>query len=88
MKPKYCFDHKNEHHVNIPENPVSKFCNYDNCKKTAIYNHRGMRPRFYFDHKDKYHVNTSKKHILCYKHFISHSPKTKCPQCKIKITKM
>ena len=84
MKPRFCFDHKSEHHVNIPENPVSKFCNYDNYNKTAIYNYWGMRPRFCFDHKDKYHVNTPKKHILCFKHFISHSPKTKCPKCKIK----
>ena len=65
-------------------NPVSKFCNYDNCNKTAIYNYWGMRPRFCFDHKDKYHVNTPKKHILCFKHFISHSPKTKCSKCKMK----
>ena len=84
MRPKYCIDHKDEHHVNILENPVSKFCNNDNCNKTAIYNYWGMRPRFCFDHKDKYHVNTPKKHILCFKHFISHSPKTKCPKCKIK----
>ena len=65
-------------------NPVSKFCNHDNCNKIAIYNHWGMRPRFCFDHKDKYHVNIPKKHILCFTHYISHSPKTKCPKCKIK----
>ena len=84
MKPKYCIDHKDEYHVNILKNPVSKFCIQDNCNNEAIYNYWGMRPRFCFDHKDKYHVNTPKKHILCYKHFISHSPKTKCPKCKIK----
>ena len=84
MKPKYCIDHKKDYHVNIYENPVSKFCDYINCKKTARYNFWGMRPRYCFDHKDKYHVNTPKKHILCYKHFISHSPKTICPKCKIK----
>ena len=53
-------------------------------KKTAIYNFWGMRPRYCFKHKDKYHVNILKNHILCYKHFISHSPKTKCPKCKVK----
>ena len=84
MKPKYCIDHKKDYHVNIYENPVSKFCDYNNCKKTARYNFWGMRPRYCFDHKDKYHVNTPKKHILCYKHFISHSRKTECPKCKIK----
>ena len=84
MKPKYYIDHKKDYHANIYENPVSKFCNYDECKKTAIYNYWGMRPRYCFDHKDKYHINIPKKHILCYKHFISHSPKTKCPKCKVK----
>ena len=82
MKPKYCIDHKKDYHVNIYENPVSKFCDHHNCNKTAIYNFWGMRPRYCFKHKDKYHVNTPKKHILCYKHFISYSPKTKCPKCK------
>ena len=43
-----------------------------------------MRPRYCLKHKDKYHVNIPKKHILCFKHFISHSPKTKCPKCKVK----
>ena len=48
-----------------------------------------MKPRFCFDHKGEYHVNIPKKHILCTIHYISHSPKTKCPKCKIKkITKM
>ena len=45
-----------------------------------------MKPKFCFDHKDKYHVNIPKKHILCIIHYISHSPKTKCPKCKIKIS--
>ena len=43
-----------------------------------------MKPKFCFDHKDGYHVNIPKKHILCTIHHISHSPKTKCPKCKIK----
>ena len=43
-----------------------------------------MRPRYCFDHKDKLHVNIPKKHKLCYKHYISHSPKTICPNCKVK----
>ena len=84
MEPKYCINHKKDYHVNMYENPISKFCDYNNCKKTARYNFWGMRPRYCFDHKDKYHVNTQKKHILCYKHFISHSPKTICPKCKVK----
>ena len=84
MKPKYCIDHKKDYYVNIYRNPVSKFCDYNNCEKTAIYNFWGMRPRYCFDHKDKLHVNIPKKHKLCYKHYISHSPKTICPKCKIK----
>ena len=36
MKPRFCFEHKEDYHVNISENPVSKFCNHDNCNKTAI----------------------------------------------------
>ena len=43
-----------------------------------------MKPRFCFDHKDEYHVNIPKKHILCFTHSISHSPKTKCPKYKNK----
>ena len=43
-----------------------------------------MRPRYCFDHKDKLHVNIRKKHILCYEHFISHSPNTICLKCKKK----
>ena len=84
MKPRFCFKHKEDYHVNILENPVSKFCNHDNCNKTSIYNYWGMKPRFCFDHKDEYHINIPKKHILCTIHYISHSPKTKCPKCKIK----
>ena len=83
MKPEYCINHKKEYHVNIYKNPVTKYCNHKGCSKTAIYNFWGARPRYCFDHKDKLHVNILKKHILCYKHFISHSPKTICPKCKI-----
>ena len=43
-----------------------------------------MKPKFCFDHKDKNYVNIPKKHTLCTIHYISHSPKTKCPKCKIK----
>ena len=84
MEPKYCIDHKKDYYVNIYKNPVSKICDYNNCNKSAIYNFWGMRPRYCFDHKDKLHVNIPKKHKLCYKHYISHSPKTICPKCKIK----
>ena len=84
MEPKYCIDHKKDYYVNIYKNPVSKICNHHNCNKTAIYNFWGMRPRYCFDHKDKLHVNIPKKHKLCYKHYISHSPKTICPKCKVK----
>ena len=83
-KPKYCVDHKEVYHEYIHEYPVSKICNYKDCDKTAIYNFQFMKPRYCFDHKDKWHVNIPKKHRLCYKHFISHSPKTICPKCKIK----
>ena len=84
MEPKYCIDHKKDYYVNIYKNPVSKICNHHNCNKTAIYNFWGMKPRYCFDHKDKLHVNIPKKHKLCYKHYISHSPKTICPKCKVK----
>ena len=84
MEPKYCIDHKKDYYVNIYKNPVSKICNHHNCNKTAIYNFWGMKPRYCFDHKDKLHVNIPKKHKLCYEHYISHSPKTKCPKCKVK----
>ena len=84
MEPKYCIDHKKDYYVNIYKNPVSKICNHYNCNKTAIYNFWGMKPRYCFDHKDKLHVNIPKKHKLCYEHYISHSPKTKCPKCKVK----
>ena len=84
MKPQYCIDHKEIYHEYIYEYPVSKICNYKDCNKTAIYNFQLMKPRYCFDHKDKWHVNIPKKHILCCKHFISHSPKTICPRCRIK----
>ena len=83
-KPKYCINHKEVYHEYIYEYPVSKTCNYKDCNKTALYNYQFMKPRYCFDHKDKLHVNIPKKHKLCYKHFISHSPKTICPKCKIK----
>ena len=35
MKPRYCIDHKKDYHVNIYENPVSKSCNYEGCKKNS-----------------------------------------------------
>ena len=41
----------------------SKFCNYSNCKKTAIYNYMFMKPKFCFDHKNEYIVNIRKKNI-------------------------
>ena len=44
-------------------NPVSKFCNYNNCNKIAIHNHWGMKPRFCFDHKGKHHVNIPKNPV-------------------------
>ena len=75
---------KKDYHVNIYENPVSKFCDHDNCNKTAVYNFWGMKPIYCFDNKDKLHVNIRKNHKLCYKHYISHSRKLECPKCKIK----
>ena len=35
MKQRYCIDHKKDYHVNIYENPVTKSCNYDACKKNS-----------------------------------------------------
>ena len=35
----------------FPKN--SKFCNYDNYNKTAIYNYIDMKPKFCLDHKNK-----------------------------------
>ena len=80
MKPRYCIDHKDEYHINIYENPVTKKCNYENCKKKQLY----IIIQYCFDHKDKDHVNIPKKHILCITHYISHSRTTICPKCKIK----
>ena len=62
----------------------SKFCNSDNCKKTAIYNYMFMKPKFCYKHKNEYMVNIKKRHILCLYHYLSHSQKTKCLECKIK----
>ena len=81
---RYMTDDRNRKSGNPVSKKNSKFYNHDSCNKTAIYNYWGMKPKFFFDHKDKYHVNIPKKHILCIIHYISHSPKTKCPKCKIK----
>ena len=81
---RYMTDDRNRKSGNPVSKKNSKFCNHDNCNKTAIYNYWGMKPKFWFDHKDEYHVNIPKKNILCTIHYISHSPKTKCPKCKIK----
>ena len=53
-------------------------------KKTAIYNYMFMKPKFCLKHKNEYMVNIKKKHLLCLHHYLSHSQKTKCPECKIK----
>ena len=81
---KYMTDDRNWKSGNPVSKKNSKSCNHDNCNKTAVYNNWGMKPKFCFDHKDKHHVNIPKKHTLCTIHYISHSPKTKCPKCKIK----
>ena len=81
---RYMTDDRNQKSGNTISKKNSKFCNYDNCNKTAIYNYWGMKPKFCFDHKDKYHVNIPKKHILCSLHYLSHSYRVKCPRCKIK----
>ena len=51
----------------FPKN--SKFCNYNNCNKTAIYNYMFMQPKFCSDHKNEYMVNIRKKNIY-YVHII------------------
>ena len=43
-----------------------------------------MKPKFCLKHKNEYMVNIKKKHILCPYHYLSHSKKAKCPECKIK----
>ena len=73
---RYMTDNRNQNLGDtISKKKNSKFCNYDNCNKTAIYNYWGMKPKFCFDHKDKYHVNIPKKHVLCIYHYLSHSEK-------------
>ena len=81
---RYMTDDRNRKSGNPVSKKKSKSCYHNNCNKTAIYNYWGMKPKFCFDHKDKYYVNIPKKHILCIIHYIPHSPKTKCPKCKIK----
>ena len=80
---RYMTDDRNRKSGNPVSKKISKSCNHDNCNKTAIYNNWGMKPKFCFDHKDKCHVNIPKKHKLCTIHYISHSPKRKCPKCRI-----
>ena len=86
---KYMTDDRNGKSGDPASKKNSKFFNYDNCNKTAIYNNWGMKPKFCFDHKNEYMVNIPKKHTLCPYHYLSHSHKIKCPKCKIKkINKM
>ena len=77
-------DDKNQKSGGTISKKKSKFCNYNNCNKAAIYNYESMKPKFCFDHKYKGMVNIRKKHTSCEKHDISHSPKIVCPKCKIK----
>ena len=74
---RYMTDDRNQKSGDPVSKKNSKFCNHDNCNKTARYNYWGMRPKFCFDHKDKYHVNIPKKHILCSLQYLSHSHKVK-----------
>ena len=60
-----------------------KFCNYNNCNKTAIYNYVFMKPKYCFKHKNEYMGNIE-KHILCPYHYKSHSHKIKSPECRIR----
>ena len=81
---RYMADDRNRKFGNPVSKKNSKFFNYDNCNKTAIYNYWGMKPKNCFDHKNEYMVNILKKHILYPYHYLSHSHKIKCPKCKIK----
>ena len=81
---RYMTDDRNQKSGESISKKNSKFCNDDNCKKTAIYDYMFMKPKFCFKHKNEYMVNIKKKHILCPYHYLSHSKKAKCPECKIK----
>ena len=48
---RYMTDDRNQNSGNPITRKNSKFCNYDNCDKTAIYNYWGMKPKFCLDHK-------------------------------------
>ena len=81
---RYMTDDRNRKSGESISKKNSKFCNYNNCNKTVIYNYMFMKPKFCFDHKNEHIVNIRKKHRLCPYHYISYSQKSICPKCKIK----
>ena len=74
---RYMTDDRNQKSGESISKKNSKFCNDDNCKKTAMHNYMFMKPKFCFKHKNEYMVNIKKKHILCLYHYLSHSQKNK-----------
>ena len=106
MKPKFCFDHKNEYMVNIkkkhilctyhylshsqktkhPKCKIKKSMKCNECNITASYNfEKKLRPLKCLKHRKKGIINNKRNHILCEKHDISHSKKSKCWICKLDI---
>ena len=58
---RYMTDDRNRKSGDPVSKKYSKFCNYDNCNKTAIYNYWGIKPKFCLDHKNEYMINIPKK---------------------------
>ena len=69
---RYMADDRNQNLGGSISKKNSKFCNYNDCKKTAVYNYQFMKPKFCCDHKNKYMVNIKKKHIFFPYHYKSH----------------
>ena len=81
---RYMTDDRNQKSGDSISKKNSKICNYDNCKKTAIYNYIFMKPKFCSDHKNEYMANIKKKHILRPYHYLSHSQKQNVLNVKLK----
>ena len=106
MKPKFCFDHNDKYHVNIPKKHILCIIHYishlpktkcpkckikkstkcDECNIAASYNfEKKLRPLKCLKHRKTGMINIKRKHILCKKHDISHSKKSRCKICKLDI---
>ena len=98
MRPKFCFDHKDKYHVNIPKKhilcslhylshshkvkcpkcKIKKLTKFDECNISASYNFEKLKPLKCLKHRETGMVIIKRKHVLCKKHDISHSKKSKC----------